>query len=141
MYRILLLASSSTDTFCRAAKENFSMNGSGVCWMESSRSLLRPRNANGRIVEMLLPSMVSLRSTRRPANASPFIIGKLFFVKESSSTVCGSCCVGMSFSPPVLHRTCFGERQMHSVGQSGLFTVVVSCCNVGLGLSVAVHSR
>lgn len=74
--------------------------------MESSRNLLNPRNANGRMVEMLLPSIVSFRSTLKPANASPFITGKLFFVRESSSTVCGSCWVGMSFNPPVLQRTC-----------------------------------
>jgi len=91
--------------FCNAANENFSIYGNGVYWMESSRSRFRPRNANGRMEEILLRSRVSLRKTRRPANASPFITGKLFFVNESSSTVSGNCCVGISSRPPVLQST------------------------------------
>ncbi|KYN19033.1 hypothetical protein ALC57_08706, partial [Trachymyrmex cornetzi] len=92
--------------FCNAANENFSMYGSGVCWIDNSRSRFKPRNANGRMEEMLLPSRVSLRSTRRPANASPFITGKLFFVSDNSSTLSGNCCAGMSSRPPVLQSTC-----------------------------------
>lgn len=86
------------------------MQGSGVCWIDSSRSRFNPRKANGRMEEMLLPSRVSLRRTRSPANASPFITGKLFFVSDSSSTVSGSCCVGMSSRPPVLQSTCNGSH-------------------------------
>lgn len=78
--------------------------------MDISRNLGRPRNANGFMVVILLPSNESFLRDRRPANASLLIIGKLFFVSAKFSTVCGRRLAGISCSPPVLHNT-FNEKE------------------------------
>lgn len=73
--------------------------------MDISRNLGKPRNANGLMVVILLPSNESFLRDRRPANASLLIIGKLFFVSAKFSTVWGRRLAGISCSPPVLHNT------------------------------------
>lgn len=74
--------------------------------MDISRIFGRPRNANGFIVVILLPSNDNFFKLRNPANASLLIIGKLFLVNDKFSTLGGSRLVGISLNPPVLHRTC-----------------------------------
>lgn len=85
--------------------------------MEISRIFGRPRNANGLIVDMLLPSSDSFFRNRKPANASLLITGKLFLVSAKFSTVDGSFLVGICVRLPLLQRTCTesedkcGERE------------------------------
>lgn len=102
---ILLWARLMVDMFCRPAKANGATVVKGVFCMDKSLRRGRPRNANGLIVVMLLPSSVNLRSIFKPPKASLLMSGKLFFVNESCSTAGGKCLTGISCSPPVLHNT------------------------------------
>lgn len=83
---------------------------SGVCWIESSLSLGRPRKANGLMMDMLLPSKESFRKARRPAKASLLMTGKWFLVRDRCSTVGGSSFTGTSVKPPELQSTCKQEE-------------------------------
>lgn len=79
--------------------------------MEISRIFGRPRNANGFIVVMLLPSSESFFKNRKPANASLLITGKLFLVSARFSTVGGSFLVGITVRLPLLHSTCESMKE------------------------------
>lgn len=108
--KILLWLNRMVVMFCRPANANWATVASGVCCIEISRNFGRPRNANGFIVVILLPSSDSFFSARSPANASLLIIGKLFLVNAKFSTVWGRRLAGISCRPPVLHSTCVNEE-------------------------------
>lgn len=103
--------------FCKPANANFATVVSGVYWIESSFSRGKPRNAKGLMMLILFPSNTSFLSARSPPNASDFMIGKLFFVKDKCSTVGGICFTGISRKPPVLHSTWMCQREKRAIIQ------------------------
>lgn len=104
--KILLWLNRMVVIFWRPANANWATVANGVCCIDISRIFGNPRNANGLIVVILLPSNDNFLRLRSPANASLFMIGKLFFVSDKFSTLAGKRFVGISRRPPVLHRTC-----------------------------------
>lgn len=89
-------------TFWRPANENFWSDSSGVCWMDSSRSRLSPRNANRSTRRMQLVSNVSFRKCRRPVKASVGRYVRLFLVIDRCSTVLGRSLSGTNVRCPEL---------------------------------------